>query len=93
MTDPVLQKRRFIAGAVCPQCRAQDRLQVEYWRLGANEYQVQCCVACGLRKDDSGSDAPLPTLPRIRRGLQSGEVAAEPVRLVDPAELSGPDKH
>lgn len=82
-----LIKRRFIAGAVCPQCRAQDRLRVDYWRTPEGELQEQHCVACGYRQqDEAGADA-LPTLPRIRRGRQSPTVESEPVRLLDPATL------
>ncbi|MFK7912994.1 MAG: YheV family putative metal-binding protein [Pseudomonadales bacterium] len=85
-----LIKRRFIAGAVCPECRAQDRLRVDYWRTASGEEQVQCCVACGFSRRDAADGESLPTLPRIRRGQQSPEVEAQPVRMLDPAKLSDP---
>lgn len=41
-------KRRFIAGARCPQCAAEDRLQrVEY----ADGAIVIECRACGMARD------------------------------------------
>ena len=79
-----LIKRRFIAGAVCPDCRAQDRLRVDYWHTADGEEQQQCCVACGYSRRDVAGGEALPTLPRIRRGQQSPPVQAQPVRLLDP---------
>jgi uncharacterized metal-binding protein (TIGR02443 family) len=40
MTD----KCRFIAGAVCPECGAEDRIVVETGEAGPR----QRCVACGF---------------------------------------------
>ena len=39
-------RKRFIAGAVCPQCEAEDRLVVYV----ENRTEYQECVACGYLK-------------------------------------------
>ena len=39
-------RRRFIAGAVCPQCQALDRLVLEV--DANNQEQRRHCVACGF---------------------------------------------
>ena len=43
-------KKRFIAGAVCPDCQALDRLVVEYAvvELYSAEFSRRRCVACGF---------------------------------------------
>lgn len=83
-TDAQLVKRRFIAGAVCPSCREEDRLRVDYYRVGAEELQERHCVACGFSDDSAEVERSAASLPRIRRGRQSGEAEAQPVRLLDP---------
>ncbi len=46
-----MSKKRFIAGALCPKCSAQDSLRV--WRENGIEYVE--CVECGH------SDKQLPS--------------------------------
>ena len=56
--DAVEPKRRFIAGAICPECGAEDRIAL----LAAPEGGLPAleCVACGLHKvlDEMMGDAP-----------------------------------
>lgn len=89
-SPPVLMKKRFIAGAVCPQCRAVDRIQVEYWQHAGAEREIRLCVACDFREasapGERAASKPLANLPRIRRGQQSQLSEAQPVRLLDPSE-------
>ncbi len=90
-----LVKRRFIAGAICPQCRQQDTLQIEYWRLpGCEELQqARCCVACEFREAPTTGAEPrrksLATLPRTRRAPATQAVEAQAVRLVESAPKPG----
>ena len=35
---------RFIAGAICPECRAVDRIRV----TGSGDDAIRVCVACGF---------------------------------------------
>ncbi len=39
------EKRRFLAGAVCPRCAAQDTVQV----YSENGQDMRECVACGFK--------------------------------------------
>jgi uncharacterized metal-binding protein (TIGR02443 family) len=40
-------KKRFIAGAVCPKCKAMDRLMV--YRAGNRDFRE--CVECGFKDE------------------------------------------
>lgn len=86
---PVLLKKRFIAGAVCPECRAEDRLRVDTLRAGALEYQERHCVACGFADRSETPQRNAAALPRIRRGRQSGDSAPQVVRILDPDAKDG----
>ncbi|MAV74726.1 MAG: hypothetical protein CBB81_09570 [Cellvibrionales bacterium TMED21] len=78
-TDQSFSPPRFIAGAVCPSCKAEDRIVVD---LGSDERR---CVACGFAeaRPQSGSESELAT--RVTRGKSRlVETKAEPIRLFDP---------
>lgn len=77
---------RFIAGAVCPQCRAMDRLVVETVASG----DQRRCVNCGYTDQRAGGAGSEPVTRLTRRG-QSGEPAS-PVRIIGPAPRSQPDE-
>ncbi|AIA72830.1 hypothetical protein EV46_20175 [Pectobacterium atrosepticum] len=47
-----MMRKRFIAGAVCPTCQAQDTLAVGR----EDEVEVVVCVKCGYRQ--SRADEP-----------------------------------
>lgn len=70
--------RRFIAGAVCPQCRSVDRLVVE----DVPEGRRRRCVQCGYADLQDGRAV---TAPATRF---DGAAAAEarPVRLITPGD-------
>ena len=70
--------RRFIAGAVCPECSEQDTIAVE---MVDGVPQTRECVRCGF------TDVPpeaTPSLPRgrLEKPRAPREEAASPVRLV-----------
>ncbi|ASY74924.1 hypothetical protein BJJ97_02870 [Pectobacterium polaris] len=48
----VIMRKRFIAGAVCPTCQAQDTLAVGR----EDDVEVVVCVKCGYRQ--SQADEP-----------------------------------
>lgn len=77
--------RRFIAGAVCPECRAVDRIVIED---DAGERRRRC-VSCG-HSDALVNEAAVepPTRFTRRRGTAgtADEAAAAPVRIVDPGK-------
>ena len=71
---------RFIAGAVCPRCRAVDRIVVRNAEDGAE----RACVACGFREAAAVS-SPAPTLGRHDAPPSPrDEAPAQRVTIVDP---------
>lgn len=46
------QKKRFIAGAVCPQCKQQDTLML-YFEHGVEHVE---CVECGHEQSQTSSE-------------------------------------
>ncbi len=73
------QRRRFIAGAVCPRCGAMDRIVVD---LDTDQRE---CVACDFReaRPQDGPERELPT--RVTRAAaRRVDTPAEAVTLVDP---------
>lgn len=69
--------RRFIAGAVCPRCRAVDRIVVEET---AGEKRRHC-VSCG-HTDTLVREAAAEPSTRLSRRRGAG--SSEPVRILDP---------
>lgn len=80
-----MRRPRFIAGAVCPNCGAMDRLQV----IVDAESQQRRCVACGY-EDSLESAASQEPKTRLAGGLRkpAAESAASPVRILDPGEIT-----
>ena len=78
------ENRRFIAGAVCPRCKAVDRIVV-FHRDGRDHRE---CVACDFCEVWGGAPVPTPPATRPQRALQQERARPEPVRLVDPQRPS-----
>ena len=76
------QRRRFIAGAVCPRCGAMDKIVVD------TETQTRECVACDFSEARPGDQGPQNELPtRVSRAsARRVETPAEVVNLMDPAD-------
>tara|TARA_B100000768_G_C11200432_1_gene341516 strand:+ start:348 stop:602 length:255 start_codon:yes stop_codon:yes gene_type:complete len=82
-----MQKKRFIAGAICPQCRKRDKVFVYY---EADE-KWRACSSCDFNEpfDQSDNGQPEEIATRVnqsRLGEQplAHEVAVEVVKLIDP---------
>lgn len=78
-------RRRFIAGAVCPRCARMDKIVVD---LDTDERE---CVACGFREGRPGQQGPGQKAPDLaselptrvsRAAARRVETPAQPVRLV-----------
>ena len=64
-----MQRPKFVAGVVCPQCRALDRIVVEQ----VDGERRQRCVACGFIKADVGSAAEQKPTPNVNPNPQQGQ--------------------
>ena len=83
MSESRFTKRRFIAGAVCPQCRALDRLVLE--SCGDGVEQQRRCVACGFNETMEATGGPPAIVPRARfERSQAAPVDHQPVKILDP---------
>ncbi|MCR9105388.1 MAG: YheV family putative metal-binding protein [Gammaproteobacteria bacterium] len=72
-------RRRFIAGAVCPECGALDKIAVDL------DSDQRLCVACGFSEARPVAPSISEVQTRVSRAsARRVETAAEPVRLVDP---------
>ena len=84
MTD-VPNRRRFIAGAVCPRCSAMDRIVVD---LDTDRRE---CVACGFSDERPAAPVEEVRTRVTRASARRVETASEPVRLLDPGSTSAND--
>ena len=78
---------RFIAGAVCPQCRAVDRIMVRQTPEG----REQVCIACGFTQPavQQGQQGLVPRgKPERQPAADSSSIASQPVRFIDPDPVS-----
>jgi uncharacterized metal-binding protein (TIGR02443 family) len=72
-------RRRFIAGAVCPRCGAMDKIVVDL------DDDTRSCVACDFSEARPQGPPPEELQTRVNRArARRVETAPEPVRLLDP---------
>jgi hypothetical protein len=73
-------RRRFIAGAVCPRCAKMDKIVVDL------DTDQRACVACGYSEARPQAAAPGREIPtRVSRAAaRRVETSAEVVTLIDP---------
>ena len=78
-STPIVPIRpRFIAGAICPQCKAMDRLVVDMTT------DARSCVECGF-SEKRPQDVTVEPVTRVTRGsARLVETVAEPVRMMMP---------
>lgn len=77
--------KRFIAGAVCPECRALDRIVIEV----KVELTVQRCVECGFEAEHQDSVAGVPR-GRPERRTPRKEASTQTVKIMDLQPKSPP---
>ncbi len=77
-----MNKRRFIAGAVCPRCAAMDKIVVDL------ETDARECVSCGFtegRPKGAVTTTEVPT--RVSRGAaRRVETPAQVIRFMEPVK-------
>lgn len=85
-------RRRFVAGAICPQCSLVDKIVIDL------ETDQRVCVSCGFAEDRPGLPAEaekksseLPT--RVSRAAaRRVQTPAEVITLIDPGGSRGKPK-
>lgn len=70
--------KRFIAGVVCPQCSAMDKMQV-YNRDGIDFRE---CVSCGFKDEIRITSEPHELKTRVNQSSTDDE--PRQVKLIDP---------
>jgi uncharacterized metal-binding protein (TIGR02443 family) len=88
MTEPLVTKKRFIAGAICPDCRVVDRIVVETAAATPllPELSRRRCVSCEFCDEFSETSQRLSqAIPkgRAERAKNSDEQASK-VRILEP---------
>ena len=79
-------RRRFIAGAVCPRCAAMDKIVVDL------DSDLRECVACGFSEERPQAPAPQEIKTRVSRAsARRVETPAEVVTLIDPGSSAASD--
>ncbi|WP_323846095.1 YheV family putative zinc ribbon protein [Microbulbifer magnicolonia] len=73
------QKKRFIAGAVCPRCSAMDRI-VNYREDGKNYRE---CIECGFKDEIRLQSSPQEPTTRVT-AADKKEVQETPVKIIQP---------
>lgn len=72
-------KKRFIAGATCPKCKAQDRLVV--YRVADVEYRE--CVVCGFKDEMRFRPDTRELQTRVNTPVERIKEETQVVRLPD----------
>ena len=71
------QRPRFVAGAVCPSCKAMDRMVID------GVADERRCVACGFVEARPDASVSAPPTRVTRASARRVETEAETVRLPD----------
>lgn len=74
--------KRFIAGVVCPECSAMDKMQV--YNHDGIDYRE--CVSCGFKDQIRIASAPNELKTRVNKSAVSEETRQ--VKLVDPPKTN-----
>ena len=76
-----MNRRRFIAGAVCPRCSAMDKIVVDL------DSDARECVACGFSegRPEPGLPVSEPATRVSRASARLVDAPAEAVTLIDPS--------
>lgn len=80
-------KRRFIAGAVCPRCGEMDKTVVDM------DSDRRECIACGFGEERPPDPAAVEVSTRVSRAsARRVETRAEAVTLIDPRPVKSSDR-
>lgn len=73
-----MQRKRFIAGAVCPECKEMDKMVVYI------DSDVRACIACGFSEERPVDNARELQTRVNRASARRMETPVETVTLIDP---------
>jgi uncharacterized metal-binding protein (TIGR02443 family) len=80
------EKKRFIAGAMCPRCKAADRIVM--YRVGETDYRE--CVECGFRDEMRFKSGVREIQTRVNTPREQVSSETQVVRLLDPGTEGKP---
>jgi uncharacterized metal-binding protein (TIGR02443 family) len=85
MNETTPSRRRFIAGAICPDCGVMDRIVIE------PEGELRRCLACGFEEGRPPAPEAMTELAtRVNRpAARRVETPAEAVTIVDSSPRGG----
>lgn len=86
MNDVDIIKKRFIAGAVCPECQELDRIVVETALFDGQEHSRRRCVSCGFA--DEFAEASLVNSQGVPRGKPERARNAQAATLDKPQAIT-----
>lgn len=75
-------KKRFIAGAMCPRCKAMDRIVM--YRVDDTDYRE--CVECGFRDQMRLQSGVREIQTRVNTPREQIANETQVVRLLDPVD-------
>lgn len=81
-------KKRFIAGAICPRCKATDRIVM--YRVGDTDYRE--CVECGFRDELRFKSGLREIQTRVNTPQEQIAKETQVVKLLEP-QNQGQDKN
>jgi len=86
MNDVEITKKRFIAGAVCPECHELDRIVVETALFDGQEHARRRCVTCGFA--DKFAEANLVNSQGVPRGKPERARIAQAATAAKPQAIT-----
>lgn len=72
-----MNKRRFIAGAICPQCKEVDKIVI-YQEKGVD---VRECVRCDYKDIQTFASSPNEPATRVNKSRSEREAEEQPVQI------------
>ncbi len=81
-----MKAKRFIAGAICPACKEQDKIFI--YEKDSKKWRE--CAACNFKESISELDSSVEELPtrvnqpRLNEDVLAHEVPIETIRIFDP---------
>lgn len=83
-----IPKRRFVAGAVCPRCKAMDRIVI--YRIDDIDYRE--CVECGFKDEMRFKPVVREIQTRVNTPEEKLAEETQVVKILGPIPTKKPDK-